>query len=136
MVAAALGGQRRKMSKRPRRQDTQPPPTVAPQAEATGAPAFFLRTKLLPPRPAPALLHEVLDLVDQQLIVVLDDYHHLGMETPVHVVVDRLLAYLPDVIHVIIISRDVPPLALSRLRAHNALTIIDRAELLFTDEET
>src|SRR5438270_7395585 len=236
MVAAALGGQRRKMSKRPRRQDTQPPPTVAPQAEATGAPAFFLRTKLLPPRPAPALLqrprlserllanlvhpitlvtanagsgkttlvanfvrtharhyiwyqldhtdadpsvflgylahgirqrvpefgaatlaylqqsaaevaqqperavdvllNEVLDLVDQQMIVVLDDYHHLGTETPVHVVVDRLLAYLPDVIHVIIISRDVPPLSLSRLRAQNALTIIDRAELLFTDEET
>ena len=89
-----------------------------------------------PERAVDVLLNEVLDLVDQQLIVVLDDYHHLGTETPVHRVVDRLLAYLPDVIHVIIISRDVPPLALSRLRAHNALTIIDRAELLFTDEET
>ena len=224
------------MSKRPRRQDTPTPPLPPQQAEATTAPAFFLRTKLLPPRPAPALLprprlierlvanlvhpvtlvaanagsgkttlvadfvrtharqyvwyqldhtdadpsvflgylahgirqhvaefgaatfaylqqsaaegaqqperavdvllNEVLDLVDQQMIVVLDDYHHLGTETPVHVVVDRLLAYLPDVIHVIIISRDVPPLSLSRLRAQNALTIIDRAELLFTDEET
>jgi len=89
-----------------------------------------------PERAVDVLLNEVLDLVDQQMIVVLDDYHHLGTETPVHVVVDRLLAYLPDVIHVIIISRDVPPLSLSRLRAQNALTIIDRAELLFTDEET
>ncbi|HKP73755.1 MAG TPA: BTAD domain-containing putative transcriptional regulator, partial [Pyrinomonadaceae bacterium] len=33
-------------------------------------------------------------------------------------------------------SRDVPPLSLARLRAHNELTIIDRAELLFTDDET
>src|SRR5947209_5081247 len=236
MVAAALGGQRRKMSKRPRRQDTQPPPTVAPQAEATGAPAFFLRTKLLPPRPAPALLqrprlserllanlvhpitlvtanagsgkttlvanfvrtharqyiwyqldhtdadpsvflgylthgikqqvagfgdvtfsylqqaagelaqqperavdvllNEVLERVEQQLIVVLDDYHHLGAETPVHAAVDRLLAYLPDVLHVVIVSRDLPPLALSRLRSQSSLAIIDRAELLFTDDET
>ncbi|HEX8178308.1 MAG TPA: BTAD domain-containing putative transcriptional regulator [Pyrinomonadaceae bacterium] len=89
-----------------------------------------------PERAVDVLLNEVLDLIDQQLIVVLDDYHHLGNETLVHRVVDRLLAYLPDVIHIIIISRDVPPLALSRLRAQNALTIIDRAELLFTDAET
>ncbi|MFL6228460.1 MAG: BTAD domain-containing putative transcriptional regulator [Pyrinomonadaceae bacterium] len=89
-----------------------------------------------PERAADVLLNEVLDAVDQQIIFVLDDYHHLGTETPVHRVVDRLLAYLPDVIHVIITSRDVPPLSLSRLRAHNALTIIDREELLFTDDET
>src|SRR5437868_12442384 len=223
------------MSNRPRRQDTQPPPPM-PQAEATATPSFFLRTKLLPPRPAPALLprprlierlvanlvhpitlvaanagsgkttlvadfvrtharqyvwyqldhtdadpsvflgylahgirqhvaefgaatlaylqqsaaevaqqperavdvllNEVLDLVDQQMIVVLDDYHHLGTETSVHRVVDRLLAYLPDLIHVIIISRDVPPLALARMRTQASLAVIDRQELLFTDEET
>jgi LuxR family maltose regulon positive regulatory protein len=89
-----------------------------------------------PERAVDVFLNEVLDLVDQQLIFVLDDYHHLGTDTAVHRVVDRLLAYLPDVLHIIIISRDVPPLALARLRAHNELTIIDRAELLFTDEET
>ncbi len=89
-----------------------------------------------PERAADVLLNEILDAVDQQIIFVLDDYHHLGNETPVHRVVDRLLAYLPDVLHIIITSRDVPPLSLSRLRAHNALTIIDREELLFTDDET
>ena len=89
-----------------------------------------------PERAVDVFLNEVLDLVDQQLIFVLDDYHHLGTDTAVHRVVDRLLAYLPDVLHIIIISRDVPPLALARLRAHNELTIIDRAELLFTDDET
>src|ERR671921_414561 len=187
------------MSNLPNRQegnihDTQPPSAAAPQL-----PTFFLRTKLLPPRPAPSLLprprlverleqnladadplvflgyvthgiqrivpgfgeatmsymqeaskelaqaperavdvllNEVLDRVEQQFILVLDDYHHLGTETPVHKVVDRLLAYLPDLIHVVIISRDMPPLALARMRTQANLAVIDRQELLFTDEET
>jgi ATP/maltotriose-dependent transcriptional regulator MalT/DNA-binding SARP family transcriptional activator len=89
-----------------------------------------------PERAVDVLLNEVLEHVDQQLIVVLDDYHHLGAETAVHAVVDRLLAYLPDVMHIIIISRDVPPLSLARLRSQASLAIIDRGELLFTDEET
>ena len=89
-----------------------------------------------PERAVDVLLNEVLEKVEQQLIVVLDDYHHLGAETAVHRVVDRLLAYLPDVLHVIIISRDLPPLSLARLRSQASLTVVDRNELLFTDEET
>jgi ATP/maltotriose-dependent transcriptional regulator MalT/DNA-binding SARP family transcriptional activator len=89
-----------------------------------------------PERAVDVLLNEVLEHVDQQFILVLDDYHHLGAETAVHGVVDRLLAYLPDVMHIIIISRDVPPLSLARLRSQASLAIIDRGELLFTDEET
>jgi ATP/maltotriose-dependent transcriptional regulator MalT/DNA-binding SARP family transcriptional activator len=89
-----------------------------------------------PSRAVDVLLNEVLQQVSQQLVVVLDDYHHLGRETAVHSVLDRLISYLPDVMHVIVISRDVPPLALSRLRSQDSLAIIDRQELLFTDEET
>jgi ATP/maltotriose-dependent transcriptional regulator MalT/DNA-binding SARP family transcriptional activator len=89
-----------------------------------------------PERAVDVLLNEVLESVEQQLILVLDDYHHLGADTSVHAVVDRLLAYLPDVLHVIIISRDMPPLSLARLRSSSSLSVIDRNELLFTDEET
>ncbi|HVF51730.1 MAG TPA: BTAD domain-containing putative transcriptional regulator [Pyrinomonadaceae bacterium] len=89
-----------------------------------------------PERAVDVLLNEVLDHVEQQLIFVLDDYHHLGAETAVHRVVDRLLAYLPDVMHVIIISRDMPPLALARMRTQSSLAVVDRNELLFTDDET
>ncbi|HVF42097.1 MAG TPA: BTAD domain-containing putative transcriptional regulator [Pyrinomonadaceae bacterium] len=89
-----------------------------------------------PERAVDVLLNEVLDRVEQQFILVLDDYHHLGVETPVHRVVDRLLAYLPDLMHVVIISRDMPPLALARMRTQASLSVIDRQELLFTDEET
>ena len=89
-----------------------------------------------PERAVDVLLNEVLEQVEQQLVVVLDDYHHLGAETPVHAVLDRLLAYLPDVLHIIVVSREMPPLSLARLRAQAPRSIIDRADLLFTDEET
>ena len=89
-----------------------------------------------PERAVDVFLNEVLERLDQQLIIVLDDYHHLGTETAVHAVLDRLLAYLPDVLHLIIVSREIPPLSLGRLRARAPLANIDRADLLFTDEET
>ena len=53
------------------------------------------------------------------------DYHHLGADTPVHAVLDRLLAYLPDVLHVMCVRE--------MLRFHwpvrpNAASISDRAD--------
>ncbi|HEV2883401.1 MAG TPA: tetratricopeptide repeat protein, partial [Pyrinomonadaceae bacterium] len=89
-----------------------------------------------PERAVDVFLNEVLERVEQQLIIVLDDYHHLGPDTAVHAVLDRLLAYLPDVLHVIMISREMPPLSLGRLRTHSPLSNIDRSDLLFTDDET
>src|SRR5258705_9780578 len=89
-----------------------------------------------PERAVDVLLNEVLEQVEQQLVVVLDDYHHLGADTQVHAVLDRLLAYLPDVLHVIVVSREMPPLSLARLRAQAPHSIIERADLLFTDDET
>lgn len=89
-----------------------------------------------PERAVDVLLNELLDGVDQHFVLVLDDYHHLGPDTPVHGAVDRLLQYLPDVTHTIVISRDVPPLGFARMRSKASLEVIDRADLLFTDEET
>lgn len=89
-----------------------------------------------PERAVDVLLNEVLERVEEQLILVLDDYHHLGAETPVHAVLDRLLAYLPDVLHIMVISREMPPLSFARLRTRMPELIIDRDDLLFTDEET
>lgn len=89
-----------------------------------------------PERAVDVLLNEVLEKIEQQLIIVLDDYHHLGTDTAVHRVVDRLIQYMPDVMHLVIITRDIPPLSIARLRSHNSLAVIDRSELLFTDKET
>lgn len=89
-----------------------------------------------PEKAVDLLLNEILEKVDRQLVIVLDDYHHLGKETSVHKIVDRLLAYLPDVLHIIIISREIPPLAIARRLSQSSLSIIDSDELLFTDVET
>lgn len=89
-----------------------------------------------PERAVDVLLNDVLENVEQQLIIVLDDYHHLGPHTAVHPVLDRLLAYLPDVLHLVIISREMPPLSVTRLRAQSPFSMIERSDLLFTDEET
>ncbi len=86
-------------------------------------------------RAVDVLLNEVLERVEQQMILVLDDYHHLGAADYVHHILDRLIAYLPDVLHLVIVSRETPPLQLSRLRAQSQLAVIDRRDLLFTAEE-
>lgn len=87
-------------------------------------------------RAVDVLLNELLDGAERQLVVVLDDYHHLGPDAEVHATVDRLLAYLPDAVHAIVISRDTPPLSFARMRARAALEVIDRDDLLFTVDET
>lgn len=89
-----------------------------------------------PERVADVLINEILEYVEQQITLVLDDYHHLRADSPVHRIMDRLLAYAPDVLHLIIISRELPPLNLTRLRSQSALTVIDRDDMLFTDSET
>src|ERR1041385_4404550 len=89
-----------------------------------------------PERAADVFLNEILESIEQPLLIVLDDYHHLGGDTQGHAVLDRLIAYLPEVIHLVIISRETPPLALARLRSQNTIAFVDRDDLLFTQEET
>jgi LuxR family maltose regulon positive regulatory protein len=99
--------------------------------------AYLQQSELAQPeRAADVLLNEILEGIEQPFIIVLDDYHHLGADTQVHAVLDRLIAYLPEVIHLVIISRETPPLTLARLRSQNAIAFIDRDDLLFTQEET
>lgn len=88
-----------------------------------------------PERAADLFISEVIDSVDQPFIVVLDDYHHIGIATAVHKVVDRMLQYSSDLFRVIITTRDMPPLAIMKRRARSGAVVISREELLFTDGE-
>ena len=88
-----------------------------------------------PERAADLLINEILQSVEQPLILVLDDYHHIGVETPVHRIVDRILQYSSDLVHVMITTRDLPPLAMMKRRAQSAVRVLTRDDLLFTDEE-
>jgi ATP/maltotriose-dependent transcriptional regulator MalT len=76
------------------------------------------------------------DRADQEgpQILVLDDYE--VVEDPeIHgLIVDLITRGIPNA-HIIILSRTIPPLSLSRLRHRQLLCEIGRAELAFTREE-
>ncbi len=88
-----------------------------------------------PERAVDLLLNEILESIEQPFILILDDYHHVGQNTIVHRLVDRLLQYSSDILHLIITTRDLPPLAITRRRTQASALIISREDLLFTDEE-
>jgi LuxR family maltose regulon positive regulatory protein len=90
---------------------------------------------------APAPMEDVLatlvnDLhgVDQDVVLVLDDYHVID-STDVHEGLNHLLEHLPERAHLVIASRADPPLPLARLRARGELAEIRAADLRFTAEE-
>jgi LuxR family maltose regulon positive regulatory protein len=70
----------------------------------------------------------------QRFIFVLDDYHALDSQA-----VDQALAFLvehqPPQMHLVIASREDPPLPLARLRARGQLTELRAADLRFTPAE-
>ncbi|HTH50958.1 MAG TPA: AAA family ATPase, partial [Pyrinomonadaceae bacterium] len=88
-----------------------------------------------PERAADLLISEILRAVEQPFVLVLDDYHHIGIETPVHKIVDRILQYASEHLHLMITTRDLPPLAIMKRRAQSKAVVITRDDLLFTDAE-
>lgn len=67
-------------------------------------------------------------------VLVLDDYHTIT-ELNVHQAVSFLLERQPPQMHVVIVSRQDPPLPLSRLRGRGQVTEIRQSDLRFTLEE-
>ncbi len=88
-----------------------------------------------PERLADLLLNEIQRFIEQPFVLVLDDYHHIGTDTVVHKIVDRILQYSSEHLHLIITTRDLPPLAVMRRRTQSAAMVITREDLLFTDDE-
>lgn len=67
-------------------------------------------------------------------VLVLDDYHLLR-EPQVHAVVRFLLDHPLPTLHLVIVTREDPPLPLARLRGSGALAEIRAADLRFTRDE-
>jgi class 3 adenylate cyclase len=67
-------------------------------------------------------------------LLVLDDYH-LVRAPAIHAVLAFLLDHLPPAVHLVIATREDPPLPLPRLRARGQLTEVRAADLRFTPEE-
>src|SRR5438876_3623365 len=91
------------------------------------------------PQPPPpeailtALLNDLTTISDD-FVLVLDDYHVLDAK-----LVDQALTYLvehlPPHMHLVIATREDPPLPLARLRARGHLTEVRAADLRFTPSE-
>jgi LuxR family transcriptional regulator, maltose regulon positive regulatory protein len=94
---------------------------------------------LYSPQPPPpealltALLNEMSTITDS-FVLVLDDYHVIEAHA-----VDQALTYLvehlPPQMHLVIATREDPPLPLARLRARGHLTEVRAADLRFTQSE-
>ena len=80
-----------------------------------------------------AVLNEIAAMPDQ-FILVLDDYHLIDNPS-----VDKALTFLlkhqPPQMHLVIASREDPPLPLSRLRVRSQLTELRASDLRFTPDE-
>jgi len=67
-------------------------------------------------------------------ILVLDDYHVLDAQ-PIDLALTYLVEHLPPQMHLVIATREDPPLPLARLRARGHLTELRATELRFTPGE-
>ena len=91
------------------------------------------------PQPPPTesilttLLNEITTIPDN-FILVLDDYHVIDSK-PVDQALTFLLEHLPPQMHLVIATREDPPLPLARLRARGQLTELRAADLRFTPAE-
>ncbi len=81
----------------------------------------------------PLLLNE-LSTLPQPAILVLDDYHVLDSR-PIDQALAFLVEHLPPQLHLVITTREDPPLPLARLRARGQLTELRAADLRFTRAE-
>jgi LuxR family transcriptional regulator, maltose regulon positive regulatory protein len=79
------------------------------------------------------LLNDIATIADP-FILVLDDYHVIDAQ-PVDHALAFLLEHLPPQMHLVIASREDPPLPLARLRARGQLTELRASDLRFTPAE-
>ncbi len=80
-----------------------------------------------------ALLNEITTL-PHQFVLVLDDYHVLDAQS-VDMALTYFVEHLPPQMHLVIATREDPPLPLARLRARGELTELRAADLRFTPSE-
>ncbi|MGH2515268.1 MAG: AAA family ATPase, partial [Ktedonobacterales bacterium] len=92
------------------------------------------------PQPPPTdvllttLLNDIAATIADPVILVLDDYHVLDA-TAVDEALSFLLEHLPAQLHLVIATREDPPVPLARLRARGQLTELRAADLRFTPAE-
>jgi LuxR family maltose regulon positive regulatory protein len=91
-----------------------------------------------PQRPPDEILLTALinDLVanPELLVLVLDDYHVI-QTAAIHQALNFLIEHIPETLHLVIATREDPPVAIPRLQARGQALVIRQADLAFTNGE-
>lgn len=83
---------------------------------------------------ATTLLNE-LTAIDSGFILVIDDYHVI-QTLSIHQLINFILEHQPGQMHIVLLTREDPPLPLPRLRVGGQMTEVRQDDLRFTDFET
>jgi LuxR family maltose regulon positive regulatory protein len=109
------------------------------QSERAPAIGAGMLAVLQSPQPPPTeslltiLLNDITAVPDN-FVLVLDDYHLIEAQ-PIDQALTFLLQHLPPQMHLVIATRENPPLPLARLRAQGQLSELRAADLRFTPDE-
>ena len=97
---------------------------------------FILHSGQLPPGEiiSKTLANDILEL-EERFLLILDDFHVIQDQSILQVL-EELITNLPQPLHLVILTREEPPLPLARLRANNQLTEIRAGDLRFTGNDT
>ncbi len=81
------------------------------------------------------LINDITETIPAPFALVLDDLH-LITEPGIHALLSYLVEHLPSQMHLVVATRNDPPLPLARLRARGQLLEIRLRDLRFDDDET
>lgn len=68
-------------------------------------------------------------------LLVLDDYHELAPDAPLHAVIATLIGALPSGIRLIVLSREAPPAPLARVQTYDLIARLGAKDLRLTLDE-
>ena len=82
-----------------------------------------------------AIVAEIDEHVDEMALLIFDDYHNVNDNPEIGQVIDMLMADLPHQLRVVISSRKIPRISLSRLVVQQDVVGISAKHLRFTGDE-
>ncbi|MFC1577899.1 LuxR C-terminal-related transcriptional regulator [Thermodesulfobacteriota bacterium] len=96
----------------------------------------ILETSQMPPA-ADLARHLLNDLhqIPEPFNLVLDDYHRIQRGSPVNDLLDEFLAYPPQGMHLVLLTRQDPSLPIATMRGRGLVTEIRASDLRFTPDE-
>jgi LuxR family transcriptional regulator, maltose regulon positive regulatory protein len=96
--------------------------------------ALLRTSQSLPPNSLVIALSNDIEKLPARFVLVLDDYYAIH-NTEVHDFLSDLLRHWPEHLHLVLISRNNPPLPLGKLRASGQLSEIRTRDLRFSPDE-